>query len=77
VQLTLLFCFILKNRSVSQTLLTKRKYEDEPLDSKDDILAFGYQVKLYNNKATALRVEQGTYMIPLRSDNSSKVLMSR
>ncbi|KAI8890316.1 hypothetical protein K501DRAFT_328670 [Backusella circina FSU 941] len=64
-------------KSVSQTLLSKRKYEEEPSDSKDDILAFGYQVKLYNDQAMALRVEQGKYMIPLRSDDSNKVIMSR
>lgn len=47
----------------------RKRDEEEPLS------AFGYECKIYNDKTTAVRVEQGEYLIPW--NNSHHLLMDR
>ncbi|KAI8061340.1 hypothetical protein BDF21DRAFT_467327 [Thamnidium elegans] len=42
----------------------KRKYCNE---EEEEITAFGYESKIYNDQRTAIRVEQGKYLIPWKS----------
>ncbi|GAA5814124.1 hypothetical protein MFLAVUS_007614 [Mucor flavus] len=51
----------------------KRKYCNE---EDEEITAFGYESKVYNDQPTAIKVEQGKYLIPWKSGRVG-ILMDR
>lgn len=56
----------------------KEKKAEQQKEEEEELTAFGYEARIFNDKDTATKVEQGHYLLPWQSDDAnSKMMLDR
>ncbi|KAJ8651679.1 hypothetical protein O0I10_012747 [Lichtheimia ornata] len=71
----------------SEQLLCEQPNQDEPVRKRqrkgkraehkeeEELIAFGYEARIFDDKNTATKVEQGHYLLPWQSDDANNKMM--